>query len=139
MKKLFPLTVSIILFAACNSSTAVKTTDADDNKVTLHSDTMNVVKLTDTLVIYESTCRGCKYEGSTEFEVRDSLEIIKLLNVRTIDNNSPDMAGGSVSKHVILVPQKSGTTTIKLFKFYGEDTRAKDSLHFTPYTIQVQN
>jgi hypothetical protein len=138
MKKLLPIIVSVVVFASCNSKES-KTTDIDDNKISLHSDTINVVKLKDTLVIYESTCRGCAYEMTTDFEVRDSLGIVKLHDIHTINNSSSDMSGGSISKHLILVPQKTGTTTFKLFKYWGEKTRAKDSLDFTPYTITVTN
>ncbi|MBK8311990.1 MAG: hypothetical protein IPL04_14870 [Chitinophagaceae bacterium] len=54
--------------------------------------------MTDTLVIYESTCRGCAFEGSTNFEISDSLGIIKLYDIITEDNNPSDMDGGSISK-----------------------------------------
>jgi hypothetical protein len=110
-----------------------------DNRISLHSDTLNVVKLTDTLVIYESTCRGCAYEQSTHFGISDSLGIIKLLLVETADNNSPDMAGGNISKDLILVPVKAGVTAIKLYKFWKEEATAKDSANFTLYKIEVQN
>ena len=136
MKKLFSFTAIITVLLSCNSKEpeAIK-----DTKISLHSDTINVVKLTDTLVIYESTCRGCAYENSTAFEVKDSLNIVKLLSIVTTDNNSSNMNGGSISKDLVLVPLKTGTTTIKLFKFYGQKATAQDSTKFTPYTIQVQN
>ena len=105
----------------------------------LLTDTLNVVKLSDTLVIYESTCRGCAYEGSTHFDISDSLGLVKLLNVVTIDNSSPDMAGGSISKDLILIPLKTGAATIKLYKFWEEQTTAKDSARFTSYKIEVRN
>ncbi len=109
-------------------------------KVSLRTDTLNVVKLGDTLVIYESTCRGCAYESSTAFAVKDSFDIVKLLRVETIDNNSPDMAGGSVSKHLILVPVKSGKAILKMYKFWkGIPSDMSDSLPFTPYQIEVRN
>ena len=74
--------------------------------------------MADTLVIYESTCRGCAYESSTAFAIKDSFDIVKLLTVETQDNNSQDMAGGNVSKNLILVPVKTGKTVLKMYKFW---------------------
>ena len=91
------------------------------------------------MVIYESTCRGCAYEGSTNFGISDSLGIVKLDNVITTDNSSPDMAGGSISKDLILVPLKTGTTAFKLYKFWEQVATAKDSARFTTYTVEVKN
>ena len=136
MKTLSSLIIVIAFLLSCNSK---EPETIKDTKISLHSDTINVVKLTDTLVIYESTCRGCAYENSTAFEVKDSLNIVKLLSIVTTDNNSSNMNGGSISKDLVLVPLKTGTTTIKLFKFYGQKATAQDSTKFTPYTIQVQN
>jgi hypothetical protein len=136
MKKVFPIIIVVILLFSCSNNNKETVTD---NKVSLHTDTVNTVKLTDTLVIYESTCRGCAYENSTDFEIKDSLGIVKLLSIVTTDNNTPDMNGGSISKDLVLVPVKTGTTTIKLFKYYRQKTTAADSANFTPYTIQVQN
>jgi hypothetical protein len=138
MKKLFPIIAVVIFLFSCSNNNKEKVA-VKDNKVSLHTDTVNTVKLSDTLVIYESTCRGCAYENSTDFEIKDSLGIVKLLSIVTTDNNTPDMNGGSISKTLVLVPVKTGTTTIKLFKYYGQKTTAADSARFTPYTIQVQN
>ena len=105
----------------------------------LRADTINVVKLFDTLVINESTCRGCAYEESTHFEIKDSLDIIKLLDIITTDNNPPDMDGGSISKDLILAPVKTGTTSVKLYKFWKRDLKPEDSARFTTYKIEVRN
>jgi len=138
MKKLLLSAVIIGFLWSCNN--AKKEVDSiKDTKVMLRADTVNVVKLTDTLVIYESTCRGCAYEQSTHFEIKDSLDIIKLLNIITTDNNPQDMDGGSVSKDLVLLPVKTGSTIMKLYKFWGEETRAKDSARFTVYKIEVRN
>ncbi len=111
-----------------------------DTKVLLRTDTLNVVKLGDTLIIYESTCRGCAYESSTAFAIKDSFDIVKLLTVETSDNNSPDMNGGSISKNLILVPAKTGKTIFKMYKFWkGVPSDMNDSLPFTPYQIEVRN
>lgn len=132
--KTFVFTAMTVLLFSCNSKEpeAIK-----DTKISLRSDTINVVKPSDTLVIYEGTCRGCAYENSTMFEIEDSLNIIKLSKIVTTDNNSSEMNGGNIGKQLILVPQKTGTTTIKLFKYYKPEE--KDSTHFRTYTIQVQN
>jgi len=102
-------------------------------------DIINVVNLTDTLVIYESTCRGCQYEGSTRFEINDSLGLIKLQDVITTNNNSGDMAGGSIGKELLLVPLKTGTTRLKLYKFWSDKTAREDSAKFKLFTIEVRN
>lgn len=136
MKKVILLSSVSFLLVCCNNKTADKTNT--DKRIALRSDTLNVVKLTDTLVIFESTCRGCAYEGSTSFGISDSMEIIKLANVITIDNNSPDMNGGSVSKQLVIVPVKTGFTNFKLYKFWKRPETAADSTMFTSYKIEVK-
>lgn len=130
--------MGIIILFACNEE-GKKFAPEKDNKIALRDDSINVVKLTDTLVIYESTCRGCQYEGSTRFEINDSLELIKLQNVITANNNPGDMAGGSIGKELLLVPLKTGTTKLKLYKFWSEKTTREDSAKFKLYTIEVRN
>ena len=49
------------------------------------------------------------------------------------------MAGGSISKDLILVPLKTGTTAFKLYKFWEQVATAKDSARFTTYTVEVKN
>ena len=139
MKKVLALVVVVGFFFNCINKKN-KEAEQKDTKVSLRTDTLNVVKLGDTLVIYESTCRGCAYESSTAFAIKDSFDIVKLLRVETTDNNSPDMAGGSVSKNLILVPAKRGVTTLKMYKFWeGVPSSINDSLPFTPYQIEVRN
>ena len=137
MKKLFLFPVAVG-FLLCCTNAKKEAVGIKDNKVMLRTDTINVVKLSDTLVIYESTCRACKFEQSTHFDISDSLGIIKLLNIVTTDNNPQDMNGGSVSKDLILAPQKTGSTTFRLYKFWGPETAAKDSAMFTTYTVEVR-
>ena len=144
MKNLFAFFLVIITAVSCNNKTIErdKTIEEDktiaDNRISLQTDTLNVVKLTDTLVIYESTCRGCAYEGSTNFGISDSMNIIKLADIVTTDNSSPDMTGGSISKDLILVPEKTGTTIIKLYKFWTQEKTAADSARFDSYKIEVK-
>ncbi len=138
MKKLSAFGFMVFILACC-TNTKKQVVDVTDTKIPLHTDTLNVVKLADTLVIYESTCRGCAYEASTHFDISDSLGIIKLLHVETTDNNSEGINGGSISKDLVLVPIKTGSTTIKLYKFWKTEATAKDSAGFTSYKIEVRN
>ena len=134
MKKLSVLLfICISLFSCTNKSKEIV-----DNKIALRIDTINIVKLTDTLVIHESTCRGCAYEGSTNFAISDSMNIVKLADIITTDNNPSDMDGGSISKKLILVPQKTGITMIRLYKFWSQEKTAADSARFTSYKIEVK-
>jgi len=139
MNKIFFIAVLSSAVISCNNNTK---TAADnkvvDNKIALRSDTVNIVKIKDSLVIYESTCRGCAYEASTNFAISDSMNIIKLLNVITTDNNPAGMAGGNVSKDLILVPEKPGITIIKMYKFLKQEKTAADSSRFTSYRIEVK-
>jgi hypothetical protein len=112
--------------------------DIPDNRISLSTDTINVVKLTDTLVIYQSTCRGCAYEKSANFAISDSMNMIKLADIITTDNNPDNMDGGSISKDLILVPQKTGITIIKLYKFWTQEKTAADSARFASYKIEVK-
>ncbi|HEV7781502.1 MAG TPA: hypothetical protein VGO58_09555 [Chitinophagaceae bacterium] len=129
--------LAVMLFVSCNN--AKKENEVTDKRIVLHSDTLNVVKLTDTLLIPESTCRGCAYENSTDFEINDSLGIIRLNGIITTDNNPGNMDGGSISKLLVLVPLKTGTTTFKLYKFWSRERTNKDSANARSYTVEVKN
>lgn len=135
--------VSFLFFIAaavfsCTNHTTEQAEEAADNRIALRTDTLNVVKLTDTLVIYESTCRGCAYEKSTNFAISDSMGIIKLADIVTTDNSPADMDGGSISKDLVLVPQKTGMANIKLYKFWKQEKTAEDSARFITYKIEVK-
>jgi hypothetical protein len=136
MKQLF--IIPVLVFISCTNSKKEKQV-TEDKRISLRKDILNVVKLTDTLVIYESTCRGCAYEQSTNFGISDSLGIIKLENTITKDNNPDNMDGGSISKTLVLVPLKAGTTSFRLYKFWKPEHTAEDSARFTTYTIEVKN
>lgn len=99
---------------------------------------LNDAKLADTLVIYEDVCRSCAYEKSTHFEVVDSNGLVKVSKIETIDNNPPNVDGGSIDKHIYLVPVKTGRTKIKLYKFKDEHPTAEDSIMFKTYDIQIK-
>jgi len=134
MSKIIFIAFVSIAFISCNNSTK----DVVDNKIALRTDTINIVNITDTLVIYESTCGGCEYEKSTNFAISDSMNMIKLFDVVTTNNNPSDMDGGSINKDLILVPVKPGTTNIKVYKFWSMEKTAKDSAGFTSYKIEVK-
>jgi hypothetical protein len=136
MKILFAFAIILVFISGCTNN---KREVGKDSKIMLRNDTLNSVKLTDTLIIYESACRGCAYEGSTNFEISDTSGIIKLEDVITTDNNPSNVEGGSVSKDLILVPVKTGTTVIKMYKFIDAHPSAQDSARFTSYTIEVHN
>jgi hypothetical protein len=135
MNKLFFIVLISMIVTSCNNNT--KDVVAD-NRIALRTDTINTVKLTDTLVIFESTCRGCAYERSTNFAISDSMNMIKLEDIVTTDNSPADMDGGSISKDLILVPVKTGTTNIKVYKFWTQEKTAKDSAGFASYKIEVK-
>jgi hypothetical protein len=138
MKTAILISIGLFIFWGCTNiqgDIPVK----EDKRIALRADTVNVVKLTDTLVVYESTCRGCAFEASTNFDISDSLGIVKLEKIISTDNNPPDMNGGSISKDLVLVPLKTGTTKMKLYKFWKQPVTAADSARFTTYTIQVNN
>ncbi|MFM2337086.1 MAG: hypothetical protein RL115_279 [Bacteroidota bacterium] len=132
------LALTFIVIYSCNDK--VNNNQKKDNRLYLRLDTLNVAKLTDTLVIAESTCRGCAVESSTAFAIKDSLEIIKLHTIETQDDNPVGMSGGNINKLLVLVPVKTGYTTIKMYKFWkGAPSAINDSFPFTPYKIEVQN
>lgn len=143
--KLFIFLLSVIGFTACQTAASKKNDKESNNpdkataRIELRSDTSNVVKLTDTLFISESACRGCSDEYTPRFEISDSLDIIQLLKIETFDNNPPDTDGGSYEKRILLLPGKTGITTMKLYRFEGTDTAAKKPVRVTSYSINVKN
>lgn len=137
MKNIILLSVASLLLLCCNNNPAGKT--RADNYIVLRTDTLNVVKLTDTLIIPESTCRGCEYEKSTHFETDDSTGTIRLKEVITEDNNPADMDGGSISKTIVLFSTKTGKQSFKLYKFWDNKPTAKDSALFKRYHVEVIN
>ncbi len=125
----------IVLLVACKSK---KNTEAfKNNRIELQSDTVNVVKLTDTLQISQSACRGCADEYIPRFDISDSLNIVELLRTETVDNNPPDVDGGSLSKFIVMKPRTTGATAIKLFRFMGQINTAKDSSDYILYQVTV--
>lgn len=131
------LTFAILVIVSCNNSTKEPEKKPSD-LIIMTPGGLNDAKLTDTLVIYENVCRGCAYEKSTHFEVVDSNELVRVSKIETIDNTPPDTDGGSIDKHIYLVPVKAGSTKIKLYKFDNDNPTAEDSATFTTYAIQIK-
>jgi hypothetical protein len=140
IKQTIALLFSCCLLACHHKEKIIVQEDATGNNyVVLRRDTVNVVKVTDTLLIPESTCRGCAYEVSTKFLVTDSLDIVKMDRVITTDNTPPDVDGGNISKDILLTITKPGSTRIHLYKFWREPATADDSALYTPYFIDARN
>lgn len=133
MKKIVLIIAGVLVFS-CHSHQA-----NDLNKVYLTKNKLNVAKLTDTLVISETTCRGCAYEYATHFDIDDSLGVVKLDRIITTDNNRSGTAGGTVNKDLFLVPVKTGSAKIKLYKYYSQKPTASDSAHCIVYSIEIKN
>ncbi|MBK6936631.1 MAG: hypothetical protein IPH18_06895 [Chitinophagaceae bacterium] len=126
----------IVTLIVCNST---KQSDNFRNKrINLRTDTINVVKLTDTLQIWQSVCRGCADEFIPRFGISDSLNMIEVLRTETVDDNPPDVDGGSMSKFIVMMPRTTGTTTIKFYQFMGHINAAQDSSNYTLYQITVK-
>ncbi|RTL58319.1 MAG: hypothetical protein EKK37_08245 [Sphingobacteriales bacterium] len=136
--KLLITMIYLLLLSTCVSRNEKYT--GDDSRVVLYRDSSITVKLTDTLIIYESVCRGCQYENSTTFEIEDSTSTIKLVDIITRDNNPGNKDGGSISKKLLLVPQKTGAANFKLYKFNtGNPGDHRDSSFYVRYKVVVKN
>ena len=127
----------VVLLIGCNNIEK-KDVISKDNRIVLRTDSINIVQLSDTMVIYESICRGCEYEGSVRFEINDSLGVVSLLNVITVDENPDSMAGGNVGKELVLVPVKAGITNMRMYKLLSYKTAKEDSARVRTYTIEVK-
>lgn len=127
----------LFIFCSCKENKEPDV-QAANNRVELKADTINSVQLGDTLVVYESTCRGCAFENSTHFGIEDSLGIIKLSKIITTDNNPQNLDGGNVEKDILFETVKTGKTRMKLYKFLKETATAGDSVNYTIYTIEVK-
>jgi hypothetical protein len=138
MKKYLIAFLILTVLVSCNNSKKKNQATYLNKRITLHADTLNVVSITDTMVIFETVCRGCAYEASTEFSISDSLELVKLDHIESQDNNPPDTDGGYISTNLVIVPEKPGTTTIKMYKFWEKPYTAEDSAQFTSYTIEIK-
>jgi hypothetical protein len=141
MKKSISITillVSISLFG-CEHLKKHFASHNGDNRIMLKRETLNVVTMKDTMIIYEGVCRGCAYENSTHFEIIDTNGIVELNRIITTDNTPKDVDGGNINKDLVIIPKKTGSTTIKLYKFSKEIPDAADSLNFSQYKIEVRN
>lgn len=138
MRSFFWLLTLLVGFTACTNSKK-ESSKKKDNRIVLRTGSLNTVNLSDTMLIDESICRGCKLEGSVRFAIADSSAIVKLITVNTNDNNPDGMAGGNIGKELVLVPVKAGSTRMKLYKFLSPETARQDSARYQTYTIEVKN
>lgn len=139
MKKVLLIAIAIWTLVSCFNA---KKGNYEDRRKVLRTDTLNVVKLTDTLVIFENTCRGCAFENSTDFNITDSTGTVKLYDIETYDANEyakEPVAGGSIDKTLVIVPQKTGVTKIKLYKAFEGPVRIDSTSRFTYFSIEVKN
>ncbi len=111
----------------------------NSNRFVLRNDSLNVVKLGDTLLILEYVCRACAYEESTNFVLLDSLNLVKLHHIETYDNNSELMTGGTINKNLVIVTNLTGTTSVRVYTFLKPPTTKEDSSNYTTYNIKITN
>lgn len=139
MKKIFFLFSALIIITSCaNNSNTKETIEKPDTRISLQADSVtNTVKLSDTLVIFDGTCRGCAVENSTNYAISDSNNIVKLATIKTIDYSSPDTDGGSVSKEIEITPIKTGKTVMNFYKYYQSEIN--DTVFVKKYIINVTN
>jgi hypothetical protein len=138
MKYFTILLLSVFLFGCEHLKKHFGGGDNADNKIMLKKDTLNVVTMNDSMIIYEGVCRGCAYENSTRFVIEDTAGVVALDHINTKDNNADNVDGGNINKDLVIVPKKQGTTTIKLYKFWKETNDASDSANFSQYKIEVR-
>jgi hypothetical protein len=135
-RKLFAALSFGLFLLSCNNHSGEERV----NKWTLlRADTLNVVHTNDTMAVIESVCRGCAYEQSTHFSVADTSGIVRLERIVTHDNSPSNTDGGSISKDLLLLPVKTGRTTIKVFRFTMDQPNSEDSTKFTLYEIEVKD
>lgn len=133
------LLAAILLFSfySCDYFSRKKYVGENLNRIVLRSDTLNSVRLSDTLMIFESVCRGCAYEQSTNFVLFDSLNLVELHHIETHDDNPDNMAGGSINKNLIIFPRQTGITRIKVYMFLQNPTSKGDSTNYIFYNIKI--
>jgi hypothetical protein len=133
----FIIVVFVLIALSCNNSDQKKPAKISD-LIIMTPLGKNLAQMNDSLVIYETVCRGCDYEKSTHFEIADSMDLVKVVKIETLNYNASGTEGGSIDKHIYMVPVKPGHTKIKLYKFNTETPAAEDSLAFTYYDIEIK-
>ncbi len=115
------LLFALLLLSACNFNSKKSTLD---NYKFLNTDSVNYVQLKDTMILYQYVCRGCAYEQSTSFGIKDTAGIVQLISVSSGSNvGSSNEVGGSVGKELQLVAFKKGSTIVDLYK--SDDFKTK--------------
>jgi hypothetical protein len=96
----------------------------------------NSARLGDTLLIYETACKGCPDERSTHFKIVESENIVKLDRITTDDDN---FTGGSITKRIYLIPIKRGKTKLELYKIRGDQPTEMELTVHDVYNIEIKN
>jgi len=105
--------------------------------IVLSENGINKVSMRDSLWVEAFTCRGCAYEHSTSFDVDDPARLVKLVSIKTANDKSTNTDGGSINKTLILVPTRTGKTTLKVYRFY-DTKQQQDSSDFKSYDIEIK-
>lgn len=134
------LIASVIGISACKYiKNAENPASRFDHMVSVKYDSVTRLKMSDTLVIFENTCRGCAYENTTKFVLNDTTSVVKLYDIITEDNSPPNMSGGTITKILLITPQKPGKADVTLYKYYEQEMTARDSASGQRITIEVVN
>ncbi len=132
---------SIIILAAVAgflSSCNDKTGAAQNNYKSLSATKINTVGMLDTMVIHEKLCRGCPAENTTDFDIRDTGNVVELFSIKTTDDHSGKEDSNHISKEIILIPLKKGSTTFKFFKTAPGISQSPGAPAFTAYKVEVK-
>jgi hypothetical protein len=130
MKNLMIVIAAIFVLIACKNNKKEEPS-GKGKAIEIQANTTNVVTLADTLLIHESDCVSCGY--TTSFEIKDDQGILKMGDKKNIYNDSiPQKPGAPNHFYLVLLPQKKGTATFKLYK------SEMDTAYVTSYTIEVK-
>ena len=131
------------LFTICAISLAVscKNQSATEKKtgkrVVLRRFFVNTAGMYDTLVISQTTCRGCGYEQLTDMKVEDNLGLIKAETIESYDWRRSNGNGIEVRRDLLLLPVKTGdSTTLMFYRYYDDSHIARDTM---AYLVTIQN
>jgi hypothetical protein len=133
----------IIIFAcytllSCKNQETIKHDKV--NGITLQSDSLNIVKLTDSLVIYETLCGGCNDDTMrASFDIQDSEGLLKAQEERTVSDRRPGKEDNPVLKTFILVPLNTGSTKLSVSKYWHQPGATEDSESHKEYLIEIRN
>lgn len=128
----------ILFFAGCYTKSPENEKQEKNSMLELIPGKLNEATMADTLFVSASSCRGCAPEYTPQYELTDSMSVVSLHSVEVVDNNPPDMDGGSLENRIVMLPLKTGSTIIKLYSFMTGDSARQDSSQYTAYQIRIQ-